>query len=65
MAQMVLTCYAIPKPAMGGWGHTRVLELSPMASLYERAIHLNGENLKGLEVLRRNGRIKIHYLNLV
>lgn len=36
-----------------------------MASLYERAIHLNGENLKGLEVLRCNGRIKIHNRNLV
>lgn len=36
-----------------------------MASLYERAIHLNGAVLKDLEVLRGNGRIQIHNLNLV
>ena len=44
-------CYAIPDLTIGGWGHTKVLELSPMASQYERAMNVNEEGVVGVEAL--------------
>lgn len=40
-------CYAIPNLTIGGWGHTKVLALSPMPSGYERAMNVNEEGVMG------------------
>ncbi len=40
-------CYAIPNLTIRGWGHTKVLVLSPMPSHYERAMNVNEEGVMG------------------
>ncbi len=40
-------CYAIPDLTIGGWGHTKVLVLSPMPSQYEGAKDVSEEGVMG------------------
>lgn len=44
-------CYAIPNLTIGGWGHTKVLVLSPMPSQNERAMIVNEEGVMGFGVI--------------
>lgn len=44
-------CYAIPNLTIGGWGHTKVLVLSPMPSQNERAMNVNEEGVMGFGVI--------------
>lgn len=46
-----LQCYAIPNLTIGGWGHTKVQELSHMPSQYERAMNVNGEGVMGFRAI--------------
>lgn len=47
----VWPCYAIPDVTIGGWGHTKVLELLPMPFENERAINVNEGGVMGSGVI--------------